>query len=102
MANDLGIVISYIGMTLQVVTIQKFLVLLFDNEIDKLCALKLEFILLVFYIYMQGAAVADWLSSWLAEQEDQGSIQGFATWIFRDLLSSASKSRYGWNTTEAT
>ena len=43
-----------------------------------------------------GAAVAEWLSSWLAEQEDRGSIPGLATWIFRDLLSPASKSRYGW------
>ena len=31
-----------------------------------------------------GAAVAEWLSSWLAEQEDRGSIPGLATWIFRD------------------
>ena len=26
-----------------------------------------------------GAAVAEWLSSWLAEQEDRGSIPGLAT-----------------------
>ena len=26
-----------------------------------------------------GAAVAEWLSSWLAEQEDRGSISGIAT-----------------------
>ena len=38
-------------------------------------------------------AVAEWLSSWLAEQEDRGSIPGLATWIFRDWLSPASKSR---------
>ena len=31
-----------------------------------------------------GAAVVEWLSSWLAEQEDRGSIPGLATWIFRD------------------
>ena len=43
-----------------------------------------------------GAAVAEWLSSWLAEQEDRGSIPSLATWIFRDWLSPASKSRYGW------
>ena len=42
-----------------------------------------------------GAAVAEWLSSWLAEQEDWVSILGLATWIFRDWLSPASKSRYG-------
>ena len=42
-----------------------------------------------------GAAVAEWLSSWLAEQENRGSIPGLATWIFRDLLSPAFKSRYG-------
>ena len=42
-----------------------------------------------------GAAVAEWLSSWLAEQEDRSSIPGLATWIFRDWLSPASKSRYG-------
>ena len=41
-----------------------------------------------------GAAVAEWLSSWLAEQEDRGSIPGLATCIFRDWLSPASKSRY--------
>ena len=50
----------------------------------------------------EGAAVAEWLSYWLAEQEDRGSIPGLATWIFRDWLSPASKSRYGWNTAEAT
>ena len=44
---------------------------------------------------IKGAAVAEWLSSWLAEQEDMGSIPGLATWIFRDWLSPASKSRYG-------
>ena len=40
LANDLDIVISYIGITLQVVTIQKFLVLGFDTEIGRLCAFK--------------------------------------------------------------
>ena len=44
------------------------------------------------------AAVVEWLSSWLAEQEVRGSIPGLATWIFRYWLSPASKSRYGWNT----
>ena len=47
-------------------------------------------------------AVTEWLSSWLAEQENRGSIPGLATRIFRDWLSPASKSRYGWNTAEAT
>ena len=28
---------------------------------------------------IRGAAVAEWLSSWLAEQEDRGSIPGLAT-----------------------
>ena len=28
---------------------------------------------------LEGAAVAEWLSSWLAEQEDRGSIPGLAT-----------------------
>ena len=28
-----------------------------------------------------GATVAEWLSSWLAEQEVRGSIPGLATWI---------------------
>ena len=37
LVNDLDIVISYIGITLQVVTIQKFLVLVFDTEIGRLC-----------------------------------------------------------------
>ena len=49
-----------------------------------------------------GAAMTEWLSSWLAEQKDRGSSPGLATWIFRDWLSPASKSRYDWNTTEAT
>ena len=29
----------------------------------------------------KGAAVVEWLSSWLAEQGDRGSIPGLATWI---------------------
>ena len=45
-----------------------------------------------------GVAVTEWLSSWLVEQEVRGSIPRLATWIFRDWLSPASKSRYGWNT----
>ena len=51
-----------------------------------------------------GAAVAEWFSSWLAEQEDRGSIPGLATWIFRDWLSPASKSRYmyGWKIAKLT
>ena len=48
-----------------------------------------------------GAAVAKWLSSWLAEQEDRGSIPGLTTWIFRDWLSPASMSRYGWKIAES-
>ena len=48
------------------------------------------------------AAVAEWLSSWLAEQEDRGTIPGLATWIFRDWLSPASKSRYGWKIAKST
>ena len=28
---------------------------------------------------LSGAVVAEWLSSWLAEQEDRGSIPGLAT-----------------------
>ena len=46
--------------------------------------------------------VAEWLRSWLAEQEDRGSIPGLATWIFRDWLSPASKSRYGWKIAKST
>ena len=49
-----------------------------------------------------GAVVAEWLSSWLVEQEDRGSIPGLATWIFRDWLSPASKSRYGWKIAKST
>ena len=49
-----------------------------------------------------GAAVVVWLSSWLAEQEDRGSIPGLATWIFRDWLSPASMSRYGWKIAKST
>ena len=51
---------------------------------------------------LAGAAVAEWLSSWLAEQEDRGSIPRLATWIFRDWLSPASKSRYGWKIAKST
>ena len=46
--------------------------------------------------------LAVWLSSWLAEQEDRGSISGLATWIFRDWLSPASKSRYDWKIAKST
>ena len=46
--------------------------------------------------------LAEWLSSWLAEQEDRGSIPGLATWIFRDWLSPASKLRYGWKIAKST
>ena len=53
-------------------------------------------------ISTSGAAVAEWLSSWLAEQEDRGSIPGLATWIFRDWLSPASKSRHGWKIAKST
>ena len=48
------------------------------------------------------AAVAEWLSSWLVEQEERGSIPGLATLIFRDWLSPASKSRYGWKFAKST
>ena len=43
-----------------------------------------------------------WPSGWLVEQEDRGSIPGLATWIFRDRLSPASKSRYGWKIAKST
>ena len=46
--------------------------------------------------------MAEWSSSWLAEQEDRGSIPRLATWIFRDWLSPASKSRYGWKIAKST
>ena len=54
------------------------------------------------HVHVQEAVVAEWLSSWLAEQEDRGSIPGLATWIFRDWLSPASKSRYGWKIAKST
>ena len=57
---------------------------------------------IIFFFDQKGAAVAEWLSSWLAEQEDRGSIPGLATWIFRDWLSPASKSRYGWKIAKST
>ena len=53
-------------------------------------------------MWISGAAVAEWLSSWLAEQEDRGSIPSLATWIFRYWLSPASKSRYGWKIAKST
>ena len=52
--------------------------------------------------HFEGTAVAEWLSSWLVEQEDRGSIPRLATWIFRDWLSPASKSRYGWKIAKST
>ena len=55
----------------------------------------------MFYETGCGAAVAEWLSFWLAEQEGRGSIPGLAIWIFRDWPSPASNSRYGWNTAES-
>ena len=42
------------------------------------------------------------LQNQLAKQEDRGSIPGLATWIFRDWLSPASKSRYGWTIAKST
>ena len=53
-------------------------------------------------ICIQGAAVAEWLSSWHAEQDDRGSIPRLTTCIFRDWLSPASKSRYGWKIAKST
>ena len=63
-----------------------------SRELEPICCLTISF----------GAVVAEWLSSWLAEQEDRGSIPGLATWIFRDWLSPASKSRYGWKIAKST
>ena len=41
-------------------------------------------------------------TSRVTEREDRGSIPGLATWIFRDWLSPASKSRYGWKIAKST
>ena len=72
------------------------------------------------YLLLPGAAVAEWLSSWLAEQENRGSIPGPRHLNFQRLViscfqveiwpkdryinvnpqnnqSPASKLRYGWN-----
>ena len=57
---------------------------------------------MAFSFHNLGAAVVESLSSWLAEQEDRGSIPGLATWIFRDWLSPAYKSRYGWKIAKST
>ena len=40
-----------------------------------------NFRMLLVYMLFGGAAVAKWLSSWLAEQEVQGSIPRLPTWI---------------------
>ena len=64
--------------------------------------LELGALIYEFTSHQIGAAVAEWLSSWLAEQEDRGSIPSLATWIFRDWLSPASKSRYGWKIAKST
>ena len=66
------------------------------------CDVSLFLPLIFNFPFVTGAAVAEWLSSWLAEQEDRGSIPGLATWIFRDWLSPASKSRYGWKIAKST
>ena len=50
---------------------------------------------------MGKAAVAEWLSSWLAEQEVRGSIPRLATQISEIRYLLASKSRYGWNTAKS-
>ena len=56
---------------------------------------------ILFYFQFGGAAVAEWLSSWLAEQEVRGLIPRLATWISEiDYLPLSS--RYGWNTAKAT
>ena len=52
--------------------------------------------------FLLRAAVAEWLSSWLAEQEDRSSIPGLSTWIFIDWLSPVYKSRYGWKIAKST
>ena len=39
----------------------------------------MEILILCICLKQKGAAEAQWLSSWLAEQEDRGSIPGLAT-----------------------
>ena len=77
-----------------------------ERTVMCLCQNNFENIVPIYVIHNQiikeGAAVAEWLSSWLAGQEVRGSIPGLATWIFRDWLSPASKSRYDWNIAKAT
>ena len=43
------------------------------------CAPIVETRFLELAMSLLGAVVAEWLSSWLAEQEDRGSILGLAT-----------------------
>ena len=54
----------------------------------------------LFYVFdFCGAAVAEWLSSWLAEQEVRGSISRLATWISEiGYLPLPSRDNFGWNT----
>ena len=54
-----------------------------------------EFIMCFVYMFFSRALM-------LALQEDRGSIPRLATWIFRDWLSPASKSRYGWKIAKST
>ena len=49
----------------------------------------------ILYSLQGGAAMVEWLRSWLAEQEVRGSIPPPRHLNFRDWLSPASKSRYG-------
>ena len=74
----------------------------FVEDVEILFPVKFRWIPFSNFWRKVGAVVAEWLSSWLAEQEERGSIPGLATWIFRDLLSPASKSRYGWKIAKST
>ena len=74
-----------------------FLMSVYEFILHIVSAMHLERLVLYIVLLIQiGTALAEWLSSWLAEQEDWGSIPRLAIWIFRDWLSPASKSRYCW------
>ena len=79
-----------------------FLGLIQDNDKKANSSLYMYYYIPRLYYHCVGDAMAEWLSSWLAEQEDQSSIPGLATWIFRDWLFPASKSRYGWKIAKST
>ena len=49
------------------------------QNLKRLCAKKEDVKADILSEWIRGAAVAEWISSWIAEQEVRGSIPGLAT-----------------------